>query len=418
MNNHNTAKRKVLKGLEVLLTLGLFSLPFGQGFITNLLLLSVAVGGIAVMKKVDWLRALRSPIVGFSWLFFLLYLLSLAYTDDLQSGISNIQTKLSFFIAPPILVGIAPFFQYEHRRRFEMAFLLGAVSSLFLALIYASYRAWGAQAWSYIKSGGTQEYYFFLYETFAEPFMHPGYLSTHYGIAVLVLFFKWFKNPQEHILDLLALSFLGFGMFLLQGRMNILALSLVFLGAGFVWVLKLKAWKRVVWTAAGLLSFVYVAFQFSPDSFKERYLALPDFSYDITGSEFNSATYRLAEWKSAWMTIKRAPILGHGIGDDQRELFMTYEDLGFVEGLKRRYNAHNQFLETMLSIGLIGLLSLVLMLLAYASQAWKQKAKLSLAALAFFVLCMLTESVFERAWAIVLFNLYFPLFLSLPESQD
>jgi len=138
---------------------------------------------------------------------------------------------------------------------------------------------------------------------------------------------------------------------------------------------------------------------------------MPDFSYDISGNTFNSATYRLAEWSCAMDVIKEHPLAGTGLGDNREALLKSYENRGFWSGLEMRFNAHNQYIETTLSTGLIGLIFLLLLLGAYAQLAFKNKDWLSLSALVFFAMCLLTESMFERAWAVLLFAIYFPLML-------
>jgi O-antigen ligase len=200
--------------------------------------------------------------------------------------------------------------------------------------------------------------------------------------------------------------------------MTIIALALS-LG---IWIL-VRLIKGGNWRAFALFSSIALiailgASQLAPKSLSERYLAFPDFSYDISGDAFNSATYRLAEWKCAWDGIKDAPVLGYGAGCGQDELFSRYEKFKFWQGLERQYNAHNQYLETWLSTGIIGLIALLLMLFAIVYLSAKAGNYFLLYALLFFSLCLSTESMLERAWAVVLFNLIFPLFVNLrPRSQ-
>lgn len=398
----------------ILLGLSLFSLPFGWGPGSNLLLLLLALISFIALKAQDWKYSLSSPLTLASWFFFLLYLLSLLYSDDLNSGQRELETKLSFFLGPPILVALGRYFSSKEKRNLQIIFILACVGSLISALAYAGFRAWDHQALSYIKPNGSQEHFFFLYETLSEPFMHPGYLSTLFGIAILLLV----KNLWVEFLDLKRsiswglILFLGLGLFLLQGRINILALGIV-LGTMTLWrLVKLKRW-RWLFGGAGFIAFLILGFlSFAPQSVKERYLAFPDFSYDLSGSNFNSATYRLAEWECAWEAIQQEPWFGYGIGDSKEQLLKTYQEKGFLEGYERRYNAHNQYLETSLATGALGLTSLLVLLAVYTRRAYKLNRQVLLASMLFFCICLLTESMFERAWAIVSFNVFFPFFLS------
>ena len=144
-----------------------------------------------------------------------------------------------------------------------------------------------------------------------------------------------------------------------------------------------------------------------------RYLQLPDFEYDISAdaSAFNSATYRLAEWKGAFTVISEHRFFGTGVGDNRDGLIDAYEKLGFYVGVERRYNAHNQYLETWIASGLVGLLLLLTLFGYWIYRLVRYGDFSSLFALLFFMLCMLTESMLERAWAVIFLALYFPVIL-------
>jgi len=138
---------------------------------------------------------------------------------------------------------------------------------------------------------------------------------------------------------------------------------------------------------------------------------MPDFSYDITGDEFNSATYRLAEWTCAADVIAENFWLGVGVGDNRKALIDAYKKRGFKKGVEYKFNAHNQYLETMLATGVLGLAYLLFMLFTYGKWALKQQDYTALACLVFLAIGLLTESMFERSWAISLFAIFFPFMI-------
>tara|TARA_R110001592_G_scaffold69489_1_gene213173 strand:- start:33803 stop:35056 length:1254 start_codon:yes stop_codon:yes gene_type:complete len=401
-----------------LLLLSLGSLAFGITALTNLSLMSLALIGLLIITKKEWSKSLKDPIALSFWLFFFVYLFSIAYSCNSESAWRNIETKMSFLIAAPILRAYQERLKQAQLQRALKAFILGTAAALIFLLFYATFRSLQAGSFSYPSPGGTYKLYFFLYESFSEAVMHPGYISLYIGIAFIGSLFLVNESywPKKLVIPLLALYTLG--LLLLQGRMTIIALGLS-LG---IWILvrliKSRNWRSfALFSGIGLIA-ILGASQFAPKSLSERYLAFPDFSYDISGDEFNSATYRLAEWRCAWDGIKDAPVFGYGAGCGQVELFRRYEKLGFWEGLERQYNAHNQYLETWLSTGLVGLSALLLMLFTIVYLSTKEGNYFLLYALLFFALCLSTESMLERAWAVVLFNLIFPLFVNLrPRSR-
>jgi O-antigen ligase len=401
-----------------LLLLALGSLAFGIAPLSNLTLMSLALIGLLIITKKEWSDSLKDPVTLSFWLFFFVYLFSITYSCNSESAWRDIETKMSFLIAAPILRAYQGRLKQAQLRKALKAFILGTAASLVFLLLYASFRSLQASSFSYPSPGGTYELYFFLYESFSEAVMHPGYISLYIGIAFIGSLFLANESYWPKKLVLLLLALFTLGLLLLQGRMTIIALALS-LG---IWIL-VRLIKGGNWRAFALFSSIALiailgASQLAPKSLSERYLAFPDFSYDISGDAFNSATYRLAEWKCAWDGIKDAPVLGYGAGCGQDELFSRYEKFKFWQGLERQYNAHNQYLETWLSTGIIGLIALLLMLFAIVYLSAKAGNYFLLYALLFFSLCLSTESMLERAWAVVLFNLIFPLFVNLrPRSQ-
>jgi len=184
---------------------------------------------------------------------------------------------------------------------------------------------------------------------------------------------------------------------------------------GVFYAIKHKMYKLLAIPAFAGFALVAVLV-FGSNKSDNRFLQIPDFSYDITGEEFNSATYRLAEWTCAADVISENFWFGTGVGDNRKALLDAYEIRGFKKGLVSNFNAHNQYLETMMATGAVGLAYLLFMLFAYGRWALKTEDYVTLACLLFLSFSMLTESMFERSWAITLFAVFFP-FMVIAEEK-
>ena len=77
---------------------------------------------------------------------------------------------------------------------------------------------------------------------------------------------------------------------------------------------------------------------------------------------------------SAMETAMEAPLTGLGPGDYQAELSQKYADNGFEYGLEKEFNAHNQYLESMLAVGIFALIPLLAMLILPALRSLKRAA--------------------------------------------
>lgn len=385
----------------------LFVLPFGQNGFTNLALILVLINSLVSLSWADWKAAFAHPVFLLSAAFVAYNALSLLWSGDVANGLKQLETKMSLFAAPLVLAANARFITEASKAKWLKIFVAGCVAVLVTALGLALVKALTLETFE----GGKA--LLFTYVNLATPFMHPGYLSAYVGVAILIcVYFLLSKTETQKWLWVFVLAFLFTGMFLLQGRINIIALFIVLGTGSLVAAVHMRAYKWLFIPLVPVVLFIGLLV-FGSDAIKTRFLQFPDFQYNISAeaSEFNSATYRLAEWTCAFDVISNHPIIGVGLGSNNQKLIEAYEQRKFWVGTELKFNAHNQFLETTLSGGVIGLFFLLILLVGYGLYMVRNKSYLLLATLAFFTLSMITESMFERAWAVILYAVFFPLFL-------
>lgn len=117
----------------------------------------------------------------------------------------------------------------------------------------------------------------------------------------------------------------------------------------------------------------------------------------------NGLTLRLILWQES-MNITRIDqlILGSGVGLQSDKLFEEkLNRRGLIDHLW--YNSHNQYLTTFFKMGLIGIISLILLLLSVTQRAIKNSDKALLLFTILMSIAMLSESMLERASGIALF---------------
>jgi O-antigen ligase len=124
-----------------------------------------------------------------------------------------------------------------------------------------------------------------------------------------------------------------------------------------------------------------------------------------------SSAVRIAVWRTTWQLIRSQPLLGTGAGDIKDELIAAYAAEGASFSAEHRFNAHNQFLQTWLATGIIGLLLLLgtlffptLQYRLYPEPAWVLFIVLS-------AFNMAVESLLERQDGVVFFALFYSVFL-------
>ncbi len=402
---------------RLLISLLVFSLPLGQMAFSNIILLLLFIQSLIAFRWKDWRLGFREPLWWTQAAFYLFLTASLLWADNVDYGLRQLETKTSFFLAPLFLLAGQELYPKNSRTWALKAFWWACLAAVFIALAYAAYRSF--MAGGFYEESPFGRRYFFAYTHLATPLMHPGYLASYLAIglfAAIELQHSETKKAQVWYYRISIVLFLGF-MLMLQARINLLALfGVVVIAALYI------AWKRKAyfWLALPLIPVLALGLFFSLASpeLKERYFQLPNFEYDIEGSDFNSATYRLAEWKCASDVIAENFWFGTGIGDNQQALFESYRQNRFWEGVEKEYNAHNQYLETMIAGGFVGLLILLISIAYTMWRAWRQMDYLALCTLIFLVIAMLTESMFERIWGVLIFTIFIPFLLQQPKESD
>lgn len=390
----------------------LFAIPFGFVDVYNGLFVILLLHSLVFLKKEDWADAFKSPIVLAVGGFYVLHVLNLFHADDMAEGRRQLEIKAPFLLGSLLIVANKRLYISDFKNKAEQAFIAGTLGVSVAALVLSSIKAIKAGS-IYLMTKNGSELSFFTYQQLSETFSHPGYFATFVGFAIFLTLKNVIESEgKKRIYQWISLAFLFIMLILLQGRINILALFAVF-GVGAIYYAFKKKMYIVLSIPALLIIGLVALLALGSENSKNRFVQVPNFEYDITGNEFNSATYRLAEWTCAIDVIEENFWFGTGVGDNRQALWDAYAERGFAEGFRKKYIAHNQYLETMIVCGFIGLIALVSMLFYFARQFYAIGDFAVFGCLLFLAFCLLTESMFERAWAITLFSVFFPLMLVL-----
>ena len=126
-------------------------------------------------------------------------------------------------------------------------------------------------------------------------------------------------------------------------------------------------------------------------------------------TQWNSVNLRLLEWQASWDIIKKSWFAGVGTGDGQDALKSYYASFN-ASTMDMDYNSHNQYLQTIIELGVMGLISL---LLCFFLPAFRQDYSiLYFSFILLFSLLCLTECMLARQKGIIFFTLFQSLFLN------
>lgn len=243
-------------------------------------------------------------------------------------------------------------------------------------------------------------------------YMHPVYCGLLCGLSSIFSIYyaiapsenkKWYK-PLYFIPFAINLATL----FFISARMSILAAMICIL----VLVLILRKYKFLF-----LILLIPVAVSIIQDSysgfrFNEVVELISNGSFKSL-SDTNTLNTRLEIYSCALEIFNDHPIFGHGIGDVQDLLFSCTRNL--LGAFK--YNSHNQYLEFLLSSGIIGLLAFLTFLVFLGRGLFKKRSVLGGIAFIFFTLSFFSENLFARTRGVFIFSYMIYLFYFFYETE-
>lgn len=115
----------------------------------------------------------------------------------------------------------------------------------------------------------------------------------------------------------------------------------------------------------------------------------------------------------AWL---ESPLIGNGIGDSRDVVLEKYLNNNFV-GYKKKYNAHNQFLETLSESGVVGILVLLIVFTYSFYIGIKYKNCILLIFIVTVGFAFLTESMLHRIHGISFFAFFIPLMIHFSKTS-
>jgi len=138
---------------------------------------------------------------------------------------------------------------------------------------------------------------------------------------------------------------------------------------------------------------------------QSRYKEMVNLQGTYQSDRWGGRALRVQKWKYTLHCYLHFPLLGTGAGDFQKELLDTYRQNDFSPGLDNRFNSHNQYLQTLATLGPLGLALLLTCLFLPLRWHWEDRYWLGIATVLLVAASMLTESLLERQKGIYIVGL-------------
>lgn len=382
-----------------------FTIPFGIPSIqiSNVLMFALLPMGIYILVKERCVLN-KSDIVVlllYSGLY-IIHLVGLFGSDNINEAYYELEKKIPFLVAPWAL-SCSP---YVLGNRYSLVLRSFVVGCILATLVCFGYAVYNYVAFTDIS--------YFEYNAFSEIIrMQPGYLAIYLCFAISILLIEFNDNSVLLAFRVLLIGWLTIIVIILSARMQIIILSVIII-VSIVRYFKgslIKTLFRLLLTSS---CFLLITFSFPQNRYRLKEAINPD------ANRWGEQQIRGSIWPCAIETVSKSSYLGVGLGDvkdalEKCYIERDYTSLTYWEGV--RFNAHSQYLETLVGLGILGLLYF-LILLGYLFFIFKQN-KSELGYLFLFILMMsfLTESLLERQRGILIFTTFIP-FLVFNSSKS
>ncbi|MFM8913611.1 MAG: O-antigen ligase family protein, partial [Flammeovirgaceae bacterium] len=375
-----------------------FTIPFSQVFSSKLLIGLAALGLFFLSKQA------LADIFKRSWdvyVFYVVLVVGLIFTENAHQGFRLLETDLCL-IALPFVLSVCPV--YSKRELDQIFFVF--ISGLLLACIICL--AHGLVACSKLLNPSWRV---LTYETLTSAIaVQPTYFAYYLVFAITILLYKfYFEMHRRHLAVVASLILFFFLVLLLTGSQTVF-ISLLFVFSFFIAkYLVQRTSKRESLAMLFVIAAIAV-------------LGIWTTQAPLQESSHHHTDYweRFDLWKAA-IHANDNIWTGVGTGDYEDALNQYYRSHQMAHFADSNLNAHNQYLQLMLSNGILGLLAFLVMMVRPLYLATTAKDLIGVLLLYPFLLYGITEVFLGRYQGVVFFGLVHQTlvayYAALPSSE-
>ncbi len=356
--------------------------------------------GIASLKGIK--AALKNPFFIIAVVFYFLYLISDLYSFSVDASF-DLREKVSLFIFPVII-----FSSFRLSKEQVVTIVKSLCYGCFFACIIALIHAFILYF---------QYHQFAFYYSPLATFHHPGYLAMYIDLSVAVLIYSLFFNAKglsrfKTSFIIFQLIFFTIFLALLISKMGIICYCVILIVTAFYLFKRKQKIKMGFMIITGLAIILFLSSDFLVTRDYKRFIAVENSieQHQLNASSVESTNVRVFVWSSACKVIKRNIFAGVGTGHVEDSLMAQYKNDKVTGAFKEHLNAHNQFLQTTLALGILGGLLLLFNLIYPSVFAIKNDNYLYLVFLIIIFMNCLTESVLESQAGVVFYGFINALF--------
>lgn len=387
-------KNKINEINNYLLIVFAFSLPISVA-VTNLIIAFIIILWIIRASfKDDYNELKTNKLIVAVFLFYLLHILGLLWTEDLEWGFHILKKETKFLVLPILML----FVRYEHIKYYITSFLLAMVLSVLL-----SYGIWFEIIINFKSATSLNP----------TPFMSHISYNPILALIIYILFNEILFNNisfNRKIIYVVLILLMSVNMFVTGGRAGQVVYFLIIICILFQYFHNNK-FKAFLLSIIIIPTIFFLAYTNST-LFHKRVLEGIDNIENYSNNKNTSMGERLNFLLNSFKIIEKSPIFGVGTGDFKNEYKLINKSE--VAHLSNTTHPHNMYLLVTTQLGIVGLISLLSIFYFQIKIALKESSEylknLKLFLPFLFIFIMFSDSYLLGHYTTMLF-LYFSSFL-------
>lgn len=385
-------------GLLVATACSFFYPSFG---LTNVLIVLLSLAWLINGKLKEKLQAFMNNKLALIFCGLpIIYLLSLAWSQNPGAGLSLVEKKLLLILFPLILSTTDV--SANLLKKLLVAFVATAIVASIVSTISVGF--------NYLSSDEAIAVMYFRDEFAVKAGMDIPYFALYLDLAILAVIYLITTTWKDASYGWKLLAFLSAAILVaislvLSARMPLIALFVLAIAAYGFFIRRYPLYGSislaVVIIIAGL---AFSKLTFIGQRFKE----IVDTKWEPpVGIHHNSTNLRIGTYNCSFELLRSNWVTGMGVGDVQPALNECYQTKGYSDVMYlESYNSHSEYLNIWLNIGVVGIGLFLLSLSLPLWRSLRQGNYLYAAFLGLMILSFITECVLERQRGIYLYAFF------------
>jgi O-antigen ligase len=357
--------------------------------------------------------------------YFILTCIWFFIVDDKSNALFHIESKLSLVLFP-VMFSFSGNKIKQYPDRILFAFMLGnIVASVFCYMhtfatnLFIENGTWHLKLsffhkyqnlsfWELVNMRTSTFSYVYLSEL-----KHPSYFAMNIVFSLCMAIYLYKKQYHKKLIEKVLLSiyfvYFAFFIYLLQSRSGLISIVLITVIILLNEIIRHK--KRKYFLLVILTGFLGIALISSSKKIRNNINQIAQIYKHPSKTDIEGDNDRFQMWYSAWPIIKNNILFGVGPSEVAKRLTEEYKIFRFKTAERFKLNAHNQYIESLLGLGIIGLILLLFILYYCLHMGIIQKNYLLTLLIILLMFSFIFESMLNRMSGIAFMMAFIGIFL-------